>query len=153
MNTMTRCTQHFYSCLLSLCLLTASNLLPASAQAQGLLRQFPKAALRGLMEVTTPPQILINGQVARLSPGARIKGVNNLLVMSGSLVGQAVLVNYVRDNQGMVHEVWVLSAEEAQEKRAGMEPLRNFTFASEADKPPTDDGKTPFNQLPSFNSR
>lgn len=150
---MIRCSRLFKSCMLALCLLAVSSLLPASAQAQGLLRQFPKAALRGMLEVTAPPQILINGQVARLSPGARIKGANNLLVMSGTLVGQAVLVNYVRDNQGMVHEVWILSAEEAQEKRAGMEPLRNFIFASEADKPPTDDGKTPFNQLPSFNPR
>ncbi len=150
---MIRCPALLKSLLPTLCLTATACLIPASIWAQGLIRQFPPTALRGMLEVTTPPQILINGQVARLSPGARIKSAGNLLVMSGTLVGQAVLVNYVRDNQGLVHEVWILSAEEAQEKRAGMELLRNFTFASEANKPPTDDGKTPFNQLPSFNPR
>jgi hypothetical protein len=31
-----------------------------------------------------------------------------------------------------------------------MEPVINFTFGSDADKPKTDDGKTPFDQLPKF---
>ena len=86
--------------------------------AQGQLRQFPAAALRGTLEVTTPPDILINGKPARLSPGARIKGTTNTLVMSASLAGQPVLVNYLRDGQGLVHEVWLLTAAEALEKPA-----------------------------------
>jgi len=86
--------------------------------AQGVPRQFPAAALRGTLEVTTPPDILINGQPARLSPGARIKGITNTLVMSASLAGLAHQVNYLRDGQGLVHEVWLLTAAEAQEKRA-----------------------------------
>ena len=98
------------------------------------VRQFPAAALRGTLEVTMPPQILINGKSERLSPGARIKGTNNLLVLSGTLVGQRLLVNYLRDNQGQVHEVWLLTAQEAQEKRAGMETQTNIVFASDADQ-------------------
>jgi hypothetical protein len=94
--------------------------------------------------------VLINGQAERLSPGARIKNPDNLLVMSGALVGQRVLVNYLRNAQGELHEVWILSSTEAAEKRAGMEPVINFTFGSDADKPKTDDGKTPFDQLPKF---
>jgi hypothetical protein len=139
---------------LSLSFLGAISLLPMLSQAQTALqpgeREFPAKALRGFLEVTTPPNVLINGQPARLSPGARIKGTTNTLVMSGSLVGSKVLVNYVRDVQGMVHEVWILTAQEARAERKGLETVTNIVFGSEADKPKTDDGNTPFDQLPSF---
>ncbi|WP_232834454.1 hypothetical protein [Rhodoferax ferrireducens] len=131
-----------------LVMLWASSLSPASAQS--MLRQFPPAAKRGTLLVTAPPEILINGASARLSPGARIKGVNNGLVMSGALVGQSVLVNYVRDGQGQISEVWILSPEEARAERSGMEVVTNFIFGSDADKVKTDDGKTPFDQLPKY---
>ncbi|MGB4361090.1 MAG: hypothetical protein WBJ19_11800 [Rhodoferax sp.] len=126
------------------------TLVPAPAAAQDLVRQFPVAAKRGTLQVTQPPNILINGQAERLSPGARIKNPNNMIVLSGSLVGQALLANYLRDPQGQVHEVWLLSPAEAQQKRTGMEVMTNFVFGSDADKPKTDDGKTPFDQLPKF---
>lgn len=112
----------------------ASALAPVTALAQGLVRPFPKAALRGMLEVTAPPQVLINGQPARLSPGARIKGTNNLIVMSGTLVGRQLLVNYVRDAQGLLHDVWILTPAEAQEKRPGQETLSNIRFESDADR-------------------
>lgn len=138
-----------YFALFVLALFWTSVYGPNTAQAQN-TRQFPLAAKRGMLVVTAPPVIQINGANERLSPGARIKGPNNLLVMSASLVGTSVLVNYVRDGQGMIHEVWILSAEEAQEKRSGMEPVTNYTSGFDADKPKTDDGKTPFNQLPKY---
>ena len=134
-------------------LVCSATLAPDTVVAQDLVRQFPAAAKRGTLEVTQPPNILINGQPERLSPGARIKNPNNMIVLSGSLVGQAVLVNYQRDPQGQIHEVWLLNPAEAQQKRAGMEPVTNFVFGSDADKPRTDDGKTPFNQLPKFDQR
>ena len=126
-----------------------SFLNPAASQTLS-ARQFPPAAKRGVLEVSAPPEVLINGVAARLSPGARIKGTNNMLVMSGALVGSSILVNYVRDGQGMIHEVWILNELEAREKRAGMEPVTNFIFGSDADKPKTDDGNTPFSQLPKY---
>ena len=132
-------------------LLSLVTLAPEPVTAQGLVRPFPAATKRGTLVVTQPPNILINGQPERLSPGARIKNPNNMIVLSGNLVGQALLVNYLRDPQGQVHEVWLLNPAEAQEKRAGAEPVTNFVFGSDADKPKTDDGKTPFNQLPKFN--
>ncbi len=152
---MNRCLTAFQRHLLLLAILMVSifTLLPGTSKAQPLMRQFPAAAKRGVMEVIAPPEVLINGALARLSPGARIKSINNLIVMSGTLVGQPVLVNYLPDPQGLLHEVWILTEAEASETRAGMEPMTNFTFASEADKPKTDDGKTPFNQLPSFPQR
>ena len=136
--------------MLVVLLVGAATYSPLPASAQTMLRQFPPAAKRGTFVVVAPPQVLINGASERLSPGARIKGVNNMMVMSASLVGTSVLVNYVRNGQGLIHEVWLLSAEEAQEKRSGMEPVTNFVFGSDADKPKTDDGKTPFDQLPKY---
>ena len=131
-------------------LVSATSLKPEPVSAQNFGRSFPAAARRATLEVTMPPNVLVNGQAERLSPGARIKGLNNQLVMSGTLVGQRVRVNYLRDAQGLIHEVWLLTEAEAQQKRAGMEPVTNFIFGSDADKPKVDDGKTPFNQLPKF---
>jgi hypothetical protein len=87
---------------------------PSLAQAQFSNRPFPPTALRGAMVVTNPPELLMNGKPERLSPGARIRGTNNMLVMSGAIVGQNLLVNFVREPHGMVHEVWVLTEAEAQ---------------------------------------
>jgi hypothetical protein len=83
---------------------------PGWAQAP---RQFPTNALRGTLVVTEPPIVLINKQEARLSPGARIWGDNNLMQLSGSLVNQKLLVNYTFDGLGQVSQVWILRADEA----------------------------------------
>ena len=122
----------------------------SDVQAQIAPRQFPSAAKRGILQVKAPPDVLLNETNERLSPGARIHGLTNMLVMSGQMVGQRVVVNYTRNPQGLIHEVWILSEAEAQEKRAGLEPVTNFVFGSDAGKPKTDDGKTPFNQLPMY---
>jgi hypothetical protein len=66
------------------------------------------------MQITQPPELLINGKAERLSPGARIRGTNNMLVMSGALIGQNLVVKFVREPLGLVHEVWVLTPAEAQ---------------------------------------
>lgn len=87
------------------------------AQAEALPRAFPDTALRGKMTVTQPPDITLDGQPARLSPGSRIRNVNNTLALSGTLVGQELTVNYTRDGYGLVHEVWILSPNEIAQKR------------------------------------
>jgi hypothetical protein len=84
------------------------------ALAQQTVRPFPSKAQRGAMVITQPPEMLLNGKSERLSPGARIHGVNNMLVMSGALVGQNLLVNYVREPLGLIHEVWILNEAEAK---------------------------------------
>ncbi len=96
-------------------LLAALTLAHAGLSAQTISRPFPPKAQRGAMVVTNPPEIVMNGKADRLSPGARIRGQNNMLVMSGALVGQNLLVNYVREPNGMVHEVWVLNEAEARQ--------------------------------------
>ncbi|APW44059.1 hypothetical protein [Rhodoferax saidenbachensis] len=87
--------------------------LPAFAQ-DAPVRPFPPKAERGAMVITNPPDLVLNGKTARLSPGARIRGANNMLVMSGALVGQNLLVNYVLEPNGLVHEVWILTEAEAK---------------------------------------
>ncbi len=118
------------------------------AAAQTLQRTFPAKALRGTLVVQAPPVVLLDGNADRLSPGARIHDARDMLAMSGALAGQTLLVNYLRDGAGLIHEVWVLTADEAAEKRSGAKT--GFSFGSSADNVKRDDGKTPFNQLPVF---
>ncbi len=98
---------------LTVSLAAAFTALPAWAQTT---RPFPANALRGSLEITLPPLVLLNGSPARLSPGSRIRGADNLLQLSGSLVGQTLTVNYTVETQGMLHDVWILTPEEAAKK-------------------------------------
>ena len=95
------------------CVLLAAALacaLPAAAQVQ---RNFPATALRGTLAITQPPEVLLNGAPARLAPGARIRGTDNLLVLSGGLIGQRFVVDYTVDIAGLVMDVWLLTPQEA----------------------------------------
>ena len=85
--------------------------IPFTAAAQ-LQRPFPRDALRGEINFVAPPDVLLNGKPARLSPGARIVDAQNLLQLSGALVGQRLVVNYTRDAAGQPHQVWILTAAE-----------------------------------------
>lgn len=105
--------------LCAISLLGVSALLSASSWAQTAnTRQFPTNALRGKLVVQQPPEVLLDGKTDRLSPGSRIRGTDNMMVLSGTLVGQSLVVNYVRENTGLIHEVWILTTAEAAEKRA-----------------------------------
>lgn len=105
-------------------------LLPTLALAQ--VRNFPEKALRGQLEILQVPQIRLNGNTDQLSPGARIRNTSNLIVIPNSLLGQFLTVNYLREpSTGLVHEVWLLTPEEAALERPHEGTLRNFRFASE----------------------
>jgi hypothetical protein len=94
--------------------LAAALALPVLAQTT---RPFPATALRGVLQIVQPPDVRLNDQATRLAPGARIRGANNMLQMSGALIGQALLVNYtVEPTSGQVLNVWVLTPEEAARK-------------------------------------
>ncbi len=116
-------------------------LLPALAWAQHatdqLQRQFPEQARRGVLRVTAPPDIELDGKPDRLSPGARIRNTDRRLVMAQQLVGQELPVNYLREGMGLVHEVWLLTPAEQAQHRAGKDERvqRNDRFASEANPP------------------
>ena len=87
------------------------------AQAQDqTMRRFPQNALRGVITFGEPPLVRLNGELARLAPGARIRGTNNLLVLSGTLTGLKSAVNYTLDNTGQLKDVWLLRDEETARK-------------------------------------
>ncbi len=104
--------------------------LPAQAQE---IRNFPPAALRGRLLVTAPPQVQLDGKADVLAPGVRIRNTQNLLVVSGSIVGQELRVNYTREaSTGMLQEIWILTEAEAALRRPGSErPWYNFIFGAD----------------------
>ena len=97
-----------YRCVLLALALSAP--LAASAQVQ---RNFPYDALRGEITMVNPPDVLLGGQPARLAPGARLRGPDNLLLVSGALQSQRFVANYTLDTLGLLKDVWVLRPEEA----------------------------------------
>ena len=159
------------SFLIATCVLgiAASGLFLTPLQAQqapdaapSFERAFPPNALRGTLHVTAPPQVLLDGKADHLAPAARILNPQNMMVMSGALVGQDYLVNYTRGAGGQIQQVWLLTPKEAAVRRptaGGDEPgvgtfllkLIGLDFTPTA--PPRDDGKTPFNQLPVYPNR
>ena len=121
---MKRCTATLISPLIAAAALFApAALLSFSATAQTdqvspAVRKFPANAWRGELLILTPPEISMNGKPDRLSPGSRIRNAEDFQVLSGTLVNRKLVVNYTRDNMGLVHQVWLLTREEAREKRA-----------------------------------
>jgi hypothetical protein len=147
-----------FSTTRSLALAMAALGLGAAAWAQTAAlsaRFIPANTDQAVMEITTPPNLLLNGKDDRLSPGARIRGTNNMLVMSGMLVSQQLPVRYQREPNGLIHEVWILTPEEAAlnyRRPANLVgPVNpNLAPSSATPRTPRDDGKTPFNQLPKY---
>ncbi|MCF8169046.1 MAG: hypothetical protein K9K38_17870 [Rhodoferax sp.] len=86
----------------------------SAAWGQTVGRPIPQKAQIAQMVVTQPPNVLLNDLPDRLSPGARIRGPDNLLVLSGALVGKTHLVRYQREPNGQIHEVWILNESESQ---------------------------------------
>ena len=100
-------------------LFIAIQAINTSATAQ-IMRHFPDSAVRGNIAFKSPPQIELDGKADRLSPGARIRDEQGMLAMTGALEGKEFVVNFRREAAtGLVHEVWLLTAEEAKVKLAG----------------------------------
>ena len=103
---------------------------PSNASASALARMntplqrtFPPKAMRAQMTVVNAHEITLNGTGVRLSPGSIIRTTTNALVVSGGLIGQSFVVNYTTDTMGQAHEIWILTATEAAEKRAGSDGM------------------------------
>ena len=150
MYTMNRCSFLASLRVMACAFALACGFVATQAQGQQGVRQFPLAVERGILNVTAPPEVLIDGSAERLAPGVRIHGPTNMLVMSASLAGRTVAINYLRGGQGLVQEIWVLNQAELDEQRADFAPVTNFNFDSSASRPKTDDGKTPYDQLPKY---
>jgi hypothetical protein len=96
------------------CCAVFSVLHTPAAQAQiQFQRNFPQEALRGTLTFgQIPPEAKLNDTVTRLAPGVRIRGQNNMMVMSDGLRGQTFVVLYTRDLLGQPKDVWILRPEE-----------------------------------------
>ena len=103
---------------------------PAAAQAP---RNFPATALRGELVVTAPPEVLLNKQPARLAPGARLRGMDNMMIMSGAAIGQRLRVHYTLDLQGQLLQIWVLTPAEEARKPWPATPQEAATWTFNAD--------------------
>jgi hypothetical protein len=89
------------------------SLAATSVGAQSVVREAPKDVKPAIMAVSaTPPLITLDGRQDRLSPGARVRDRNNMMVLSGQLAGKTLYTVYRRDSAGLVHEVWLLNEEE-----------------------------------------
>ena len=96
--------------------LTLAGLQAPAAMAQtpgAYLRQFPANAQRASMVVTQAPELLLNDQPERLSPGSRIRDTDNRVLQAANLTGGRYLVNYVREFTGLIRDVWILTPDEA----------------------------------------
>ena len=119
--------------MLRCALIAATFVVCASAAVAQAARNFPATALRGEIVVTAPPELLLNKRPARLAPGARIRAVDNMLVMSGAAVNQRLVVNYTLDLQGQLLEVWILNPTELARKPWPSSPQEAALWRFDAD--------------------
>lgn len=80
-------------------------------------RPFPPIAKRGTMSPANHPQIVIDGKMRNLTVAARIWNAENLIEMPAALRGSDFKVNYTEDSQGDIDRVWILTTDEASQKR------------------------------------
>ena len=96
-------------------LLTAIVLAAFCAAAAAQLRTIPANAKRGVMRHLQVMVVEIDGKQEMLAPGAQIRDADNRVVLPGALPPKTA-VRYLRDMQGQVHRVWILSPEEAKKE-------------------------------------
>jgi hypothetical protein len=84
----------------------------AAAAAQ--LRPIPQDAQRGVMRHLQVMTVELDGQPQRLAPGAQIRDSDNRIIVPSALPPGSV-VKYVRDPDGLIRRVWVLTPEEQQQ--------------------------------------
>ena len=83
-----------------------------AAHAQQRAIPIPDGAKRAQMRHVHDMLVEIDGKRELLAAGAQIRDAANRLVVPTS-VPQATPVRYMRDGQGRVHQVWILSPKEA----------------------------------------
>ena len=124
---MPRCTSFVRQMAATLALGACALMVAAPASAQNNqpitlngLRNFPEAALRGTLVVTSATTASINGNAIRMAPGMRLLSPDNSLVMLHTMTGQELTVNYLIEySTGMLLTAWILTKAEAAQARAG----------------------------------
>lgn len=132
-------------------LLMALALLLLSSFSEAGVRNFPKNAERGELRVVQGMVVTLNGQREQMAPGVLIKSTANTSVVPMALVGRTHVINYTRNGQGQVNQVWLLTLSEAKlpaPKKSKSKGLFSALFTPA--EPPKDDGNTPYDQLPRY---
>jgi hypothetical protein len=92
------------------------------AHAETANRIFPKGIKVGILNGSQVPDIVIDDKARNITPSTRIYGQDNLLVKTGSLPAEKLIVAY-RDNEyGDVDRIWILTAEEIVEIKPLLKP-------------------------------
>lgn len=100
----------------------------------GLARNFPEAALRGALTVTSANEARLNGQPIRMAPGMRLFSPQNTLVMAHTVIGQTFKVNYViEQSTGMLHTAWILTQGEADVPRKSPGEVVDRNYHTDSD--------------------
>lgn len=100
----------------------------------GLARNFPEAALRGALTVTSANEARLNGQPIRMAPGMRLFSPQNTLVMAHTVIGQPFKVNYViEQSTGMLHTAWILTQSEADVPRKSPGEVVDRNYRTDSD--------------------
>ncbi|HEX4329001.1 MAG TPA: hypothetical protein VH105_19570 [Burkholderiales bacterium] len=74
----------------------------------------PVAARRARAVFDGTSTIKLNGKEERLAPGGRIVGADNMIKMTGSLIGRA-RVKFIREaTTGLLMQVWILTPKEIE---------------------------------------
>ena len=84
----------------------------AAAAAQQ--RPIPEDAQRGVMRHLEVLTVEVDGQLQQLAPGAQIRDAENRIILPSALPPGSV-VKYVRDPDGLIRRVWILTPEEQQQ--------------------------------------
>lgn len=92
--------------------------LSTTLTAQAADRPFPQNAKRGTMSPANYPELVIDGKLRPLAPGARIWNQDNFIELPASLRGTDLPVNYTENADGQIDRVWILSEEEARQPLA-----------------------------------
>ena len=82
------------------------------AHAQQRMVPIPAKAQRADITFNGSADVVVNGQAARLAPGVRIYGRQNMLVMYGALAGKTKAKYILEETTGLVMTVWILTDNE-----------------------------------------
>ena len=128
----------------------------AGASAQVALRTLPEDARRGSLSFVQGNVVSLDDKEVKLTPGAQIRGANNLLVLPMALPRNS-LVKYQLDRGGNLSRAWILTPQEAAQPDKHAAPSLPWSTSPEqgqtvnqvlGTKPPSRIGLRPGEPLP-----
>jgi hypothetical protein len=97
--------------------LLLSIALACAQTALAQVRSIPPEAKRGYLKHERESLVSLDGATARLAPGATIRDQRNLIIVPMALPPEGAWADYVKDANGQIFRVWLLSPEEQARPR------------------------------------